>query len=87
MGGGAEPASAAVKDQVKKLVEYQRVVEQDDNLGMPEAQAALEIVNHFNEDMVTIQGNMNALMRMMEQMASATERQQQLVWNLEGKTI
>ena len=54
---------------------------------MPEAQAALEIVNHFNEDMVTIQGNMNALLRMMEQMASATERQQQLVWNLEGKTI
>ena len=54
---------------------------------MPEAQAALEIVNHFNEDMLTIQGNMNALLRMMEQMASATERQQQLVWNLEGKTI
>ena len=68
-------------------MEYQRVVEQDENLGMPEAQAALEIVNHFNEDMVTIQGNMNALLRMMEQMASATERQQQLVWNLEGKTI
>ena len=68
-------------------MEYQRVVEQDENLGMPEAQAALEIVNHFNEDMVAIQGNMNALLRMMEQMASATERQQQLVWNLEGKTI
>ena len=44
-------------------------------------------MNHFNEDMLTIQGNMNALLRMMEQMASATERQQQLVWNLEGKTI
>ena len=68
-------------------MEYQRVVEQDENLGMPEAQAALEIVNHFNEDMVTIQANMNALLGMMEQMASATERQQQLVWNLEGKTI
>ena len=68
-------------------MEYQRVVEQDENLGMPEAQAALEIVNHFNEDMLTIQGNMNTLLRMMEQMASATERQQELVWNLEGKTI
>ena len=54
---------------------------------MPEAQAALEIVNHFNEDMVAIQSNMNSLLRLMEQMASATERQQQLVWNLEGKTI
>lgn len=54
---------------------------------MPEAQAALEIVNHFNEDMVTIQSNMNSLIQMMESMANTNERQQQLVWNLEGKTI
>ena len=39
---------------MRKLVEYQRIVETDENLGMPEAQAALEIVNHFNEDMLTI---------------------------------
>ena len=48
-----------IKQEVKKLVEYQRIVEHDENLGMPEAQAALEIVNHFNADMATIQANMN----------------------------
>ena len=72
---------------MKKLVEYQRLIEQDENLGMPEAQAALEIVNHFNEDMITIQTNMNSLLEMMEQMGGNTERQQDLFWNLESKTI
>ena len=64
-----------VKDQVRKLVEYQRLVEQDENLGMPEVQAALEIVNHFNEDMVQIQCNMNSLLQMMESMGSGLEAQ------------
>jgi len=41
-------------------------VEQDVTLGMPEAQAALEIVNHFNMDMADIQSNMNGLMTMMD---------------------
>ena len=54
---------------------------------MPEAQAALEIVNHFNEDMIQIQTNMNSLLEMMEQMGGNTERQQDLFWNLESKTI
>ena len=63
------------------------IVEQDENLGMPEAQAALEIVNHFNEDMVTIQSNMNSLLQMMDSMGTNTEAQQEHIWNLEGKTI
>ncbi len=44
-----------------KLVEYQRIIEKDENLGIPEAQAAMEVVNHFNEDMGQIQSNMNSL--------------------------
>ena len=62
-------------------------MEQDENLGMPEAQAALEIVNHFNEDMLIIQSNMNSLLQMMEAMGNGTEAQQEMIWNLEGKTI
>ena len=76
-----------VKDQVKKLVEYQRIVEKDENLGIPEVQAALEIVNHFNQNMPKIQSNMNGLLALMQQMGSAAARQQEHFWKLEGKII
>ena len=76
-----------VKDQVKKLIEYQRIVEGEENLGVPEVQAALEIVNHLNQNMPTIQSNMNRLVAMMQQMGSAAARQQLDFWNLEGKII
>lgn len=87
--GKAKDVSTAgqVRDEVRKLIEFQRIVEQDENLGMPEVQAALEIVNHFNEDMVTIQSNMNSLLHMMDTMMGISESQQDAIWNLEGKTI
>jgi hypothetical protein len=35
-------------DEMKKLIEIQRLVEEDENLGVPEAQAALEVLYYFN---------------------------------------
>ena len=46
---------------MQKLVEIQKIVEDDDNLGIPEAQAALEVVHHFNMDMSAIENNMRSL--------------------------
>jgi len=58
-------------------------VEDDDNLGIPEAQAALEVVHHFNMDMGIIETNMRNLVQMMEQMSLDTEKQQKQCWQLE----
>ena len=74
---------SAIREEVQKLVEIQKIVEGDENLGIPEAQAALEVIHHFNEDMGTIETNMRTLVQLMEQMAQDTERQQQLCWKLE----
>ena len=52
-----------------RLVEIQKIVEDDENLGIPEAQAALEVIHHFNEDMGTIEANMRTLVQLMEQMS------------------
>jgi hypothetical protein len=35
---------------LKKLVDIQRLVEEDENLGVPEAQATLEVLYYFNQD-------------------------------------
>jgi len=40
-------------------------------------------VNHFNEDMGAIQGNMNVLVEMMDQLGEFTQKQQQLMWEME----
>ena len=65
-----------VHQQVRKLAEYQKIVERDERLGVPEAQAALEVVHHFNEDMTKIQANMDELMSLMQQMSGQAELQQ-----------
>ena len=64
----------AIRGEVQKLVEIQKIVEEDENLGIPEAQAALEVIHHFNEDMSTIESNMRTLVQLMEQMSQDTER-------------
>ena len=56
----------AIRGEVQKLVEIQKIVEGDDNLGIPEAQAALEVIHHFNMDMGTIESNMRNLVQLME---------------------
>ena len=60
---------------MQKLVEIQKIVEDDENLGIPEAQAALEVIHHFNEDMGTIEANMRTLVQLMNQMQLDTEKQ------------
>ena len=55
-------------------------MENDENLGIPEAQAALEVIHNFNQDMGRIEANMQTLVELMEKMAGETERQQQLCW-------
>ena len=62
-------------------------MENDENLGIPEAQAALEVIHNFNQDMGRIEANMQTLVELMEKMAGETERQQQLCWQMEEKTI
>ena len=59
-----------VRSEVQHLVELQKIVAEHDEeeLGVPETQAALEIVNHFNEDMSEVQSNMNTLAKLMDQM-------------------
>ena len=76
-----------VHQQVRRLAEYQKIVERDDRLGVPEAQAALEIVHHFNEDMTKIQANMDELMTLMQQMSGQAELQQKQIWGLEAQMI
>ena len=58
-------------------------MENDENLGIPEAQAALEVIHNFNQDMGRIEANMQTLVELMEKMAGETERQQQLCWQME----
>ena len=62
-------------------------MEDDENLGNPEAQAALEVIHHFNEDMGTIEANMRSIIQLMGQMSWDTEVQQKLCWKLEDQTI
>ena len=66
-----------MRHEVRKLAEYQKIVERDDRLGVPEAQAALEVVHHFNDDMAKIQANLAELISLMEQMGGSAEQQQQ----------
>ena len=47
-----------VKKEIKRIVEIQKIVENDENLGIPEAQAALEVIHNFNQDMGKIEANM-----------------------------
>ena len=65
----------AIRGEVQKLVEIQKIVEDDENLGIPEAQAALEVIHHFNEDMGTIEANMRTLVQLMNQMQLDTKKQ------------
>lgn len=44
LANAAEPKP----DDMKKLIEVQRVVEDDENMGVPEAQATLEVLHFFN---------------------------------------
>ena len=53
-----EPHKHKTLVQIKKMIQVQRVLEQDESLGVPEAQAALEVINAFNVDMVAIQANL-----------------------------
>jgi hypothetical protein len=40
-----------IVNELKRHIEIQRLVEEDENLGVPEAQAAMEVLYHFNQDM------------------------------------
>ena len=62
-------------------------MEADENLGIPEAQAALEVIHNFNQDMGKIEANMRTLVDLMEKMAGETEKQQKMCWQMEDKTI
>jgi len=52
-------------DEMKKLIEIQRLVEEDENLGVPEAQAALEVLYYFNQDSAHLTKKMNTLMQLV----------------------
>jgi hypothetical protein len=43
-----EAQTAPIKQELKKLIEIQRLVEEDLDLGVPEAQATLETLYYFN---------------------------------------
>jgi hypothetical protein len=44
---------------LKHLIEIQRLVEEDENLGVPEAQATLEVLYYFNQDAAILTNKMN----------------------------
>ena len=51
---------------------------------MPEAQAAMEAINEFNQDMQTIAANMHAMVSTLDEMNTIN---QDNLWNLESQTI
>lgn len=73
-GRDSQPVTAAMEPhkhktllQIKKMIQVQRVLEQDESLGVPEAQAALEVINAFNVDMVAIQANLAEMASLVNQ--------------------
>ena len=51
-----------LQKDVTKFIEYSNIVQNDKNLGVPEAQAAMEVIKNFNRDMTKIQGKMSELL-------------------------
>jgi len=53
----AEPVILSKSDEKEQLIKkilLQRILEEDEQQGIPEAQAALEVINGFNLDMITL---------------------------------
>jgi hypothetical protein len=50
-----------VKEEITKMIQLQRVTETVPIAGVPESQAAIEVINAFNLDMEKIQSNMNKM--------------------------
>ena len=41
-----------MEEEMKKFIEYSNIVYNDEQLGVPEAQAAMEVIKNFNQDML-----------------------------------
>ena len=65
-------------------MQYSKILEADDNLGIPEQQAAMEAINLFNKDMFKLDSNMNNLQTLLEEMKLGEDSNMQHILDMEG---
>ena len=76
-----------VKAELKRYVQYSKILETDDSLGIPEQQAAMEAINLFNKDMDKLDSNMAELQSMLDDMKEIEEMNMQNYASLEEQVM
>lgn len=69
------------------MIQVQRVIERDEELGAPESQAALEVINAFNVDMAQIHSNLDQMATLLYQSASRNKAEQHAIQKTEEMVI